>query len=60
MIVPSHLDRWYHLIHRPMKYLIQQENELIPDTPIELEKCVTYRGEIMCPCGRYILQWDNE
>ena len=36
-----------------MATLFQSE---IPDH-ITFEKCMSYRGELVCPCGRYILEW---
>ncbi len=56
LIIPPHTEVWYHAIFREnIGQLTQSE---IPDH-ITFEKCMSYRGEIMCPCGRYILEWSK-
>ena len=57
LIVPPHLDVWYHAIFR--NNIVFATHDEIPKS-IEIEKCMSYHGEIMCPCGRYILEWINE
>lgn len=34
-----------------------RDTDLIPDAAFEHEICETRRGEVVCPCGRCIVEW---